>query len=159
MSFDYESLVQEGLRGVVRTLLQKTANNGLPEQHHFYISLRTSYPGVKVPETVKRANPQEVTIVLQHQFWDLKVFENSFSVMLSFQGVPQQVVAPFHALLSFVDPSTRFGLHFTPPTPASNPEKETAPEVVAKKDISEKNAPPNAKVIQFNTFHRTPPAK
>jgi hypothetical protein len=125
MGFQYENRVQEALRRVVREVLEEVAHTGLPDPHHFYISLRTNYPGVQFPETVKKTNPKEITIVLQHQFWDLKVTEEGFSVVLTFQDIPQTVYVPFNALLSFMDPGVRFGLHFTPP-PASEAKPDPA---------------------------------
>jgi hypothetical protein len=149
MSFDYEKLVQKALRGVVKELLQDVAEKGLPAPHHFYISFRTTYPGVQLPEAVKRANPKEVTIVLQHQFWDLKVTARGFSVVLNFQEVPQEIFVPFDALLSFMDPGTRFGLHFTPPPAVEATESETAPA-----EVPEPSEEAPAKVISLDTFRR-----
>lgn len=152
MSFDYERLVQKALRGVVKELLQEVAEKGLPAPHHFYVSFRTTYPGVQLPETVKRANPKEVTVVLQHQFWDLKVTARGFSVVLNFQEVPQEIFVPFDALLSFMDPGTRFGLHFTPPAAAEETDLSTVTEDTSMP--SESNEETAAKVISLDTFRR-----
>lgn len=153
MGFQYEQRVQEALRGVVRDILKEVAEKELPDPHHFYISLRTNYPGVDFPEPVKRANPKEVTIVLQHQFWDLKVTDEGFSVVLTFQDIPQTVYVPFKALLSFMDPGVRFGLHFTPPPVAYDapPKKEKN----TTKDISSKETKEEmGKVISLDQFRR-----
>jgi hypothetical protein len=133
MTIDYEGLVQEAMRGVVRRILQDVSKTGLEDPNHFYVTFKTDYPGVSLPGFVKDENPEEVTIVLQHQFWDLQVGHDSFSVMLSFQDTPHQVRVPFDALMSFVDPSFRFGLHFTPPVPGEEIESPGAPEEVSKK--------------------------
>lgn len=115
MAIDYEGLVQEALRGVVRSILLDVAQNGLEDPSHLYVTFRTDYPGVDLPSFVKDENPEEVTIVLQHQFWDLQVLETGFAVMLSFQDTPYRIRVPFYALLSVMDPGIPFGLQFTPP--------------------------------------------
>jgi hypothetical protein len=115
MGIDYEGLVQEGLRGVVKRILTDVARDGLEDPNHFYITFRTDYPGVDLPDSVREENPEDVTIVLQHQFWDLEVGDEAFTVMLSFQETPYKVRVPFYTLLSFMDPGLRFGLQFTPP--------------------------------------------
>ena len=113
--FDYEEMVQDGLRGVVREALAYAGENGLPGAHHFYISFRTDYPGVEIPDFLRERHPEEVTIVIQHQFWDLEVDEAGFSVYLSFSEAHERIYVPFYALLSFMDPSAKFGLQFNPP--------------------------------------------
>ncbi|MFP5468248.1 MAG: SspB family protein [Alphaproteobacteria bacterium] len=113
-SIDYQALVQEALRGVVRGALQRVARDGrLPGAHHFYIAFHTAHPGVKVSEAILQRYPQEMTIVLQHQFWDLHVGEDDFQITLSFNNVPEKLSIPYVAIKNFFDPSTRFGLQFT----------------------------------------------
>ncbi len=113
-SIDYQALVQEALRGVVRAALQRVAKDGrLPGAHHFYIAFQTTHPGVKVSPVILQRYPQEMTIVLQHQFWDLHVGEDAFQVTLSFNNVPEKLSIPYIAIKNFFDPSTRFGLQFT----------------------------------------------
>ncbi|MFZ5930686.1 MAG: SspB family protein [Pseudomonadota bacterium] len=113
-SIDYQALVQEALRGVVRGALQRVAKDGrLPGAHHFYIAFHTAHPGVKVSEAIRQRYPQEMTIVLQHQFWDLHVGEDDFQITLSFNNVPEKLSIPYVAIKNFFDPSTRFGLQFT----------------------------------------------
>lgn len=109
---DYDALVQDALVGVVKNLLIKTAKTGLPGQHHFYIAFRTGYPGVVVPKHLKAKYPDEMTIVLQNQFWDLKVMDDRFEVGLSFNQKLETLVVPFAALTGFLDPSVEFGLQF-----------------------------------------------
>ncbi len=129
----YDAWTEQALRAVVVQALRHTVANGLPGEHHFYVTFRTDYPGVTVPARLLARYPQEMTIVLQHQFWDLAVAEDgeSFTVALSFGGVPATLVVPMAALVGFADPHVRFGLRFTPPSPAANspePEPELEPE-------------------------------
>ena len=108
----YDILAQEALRGVVRTVLADAAKNGLPGEHHFYISFDTCADGVRLSPRMLAEYPEEMTIVLQHQFWDLVVTEEGFEVGMSFGGIPERVVVPFAAIKGFLDPSVEFGLHF-----------------------------------------------
>ncbi|AWI89444.1 Stringent starvation protein B [Methylobacterium sp. DM1] len=108
----YDLLVQDALRGVVRKVLTDAAREGLSGEHHFYISFRTEAPGVRMSQRLREKYPQDMTIVLQHQFWDLGVTEHSFEVGLSFSGVPERLLIPFDALSGFFDPSVQFGLKF-----------------------------------------------
>jgi hypothetical protein len=108
----YDLLVQEALKGVVRRLLTDAAKDGLPGEHHFFISFRTDGPGVRIAQRLRDKYPQEMTIALQHQFWDLRVTEHTFEVGLSFNGIPERLLIPFDALTKFVDPSVQFGLRF-----------------------------------------------
>jgi hypothetical protein len=126
---DYTALLQDALRGVVRRTLEQVAEHGLPGEHFFYIGFRTNFPGVQVPRFLRDQYPEEVTVVLQHQFWALEVTPDDFSVLLSFNGSRQQVVVPFAALTAFADPSADFGLRFeaAPPEAAAS-EPEPAPE-------------------------------
>ena len=119
---DYEALSQDAMRGVVRTVLTQTAKSGLPGDHHFYISFDTQAPGVVLSRRLQDKYPEEMTIVLQHRFWDLAVSEDRFEVKLTFDGVPERLVVPFPAIKVFFDPSVRFGLQFEAP--------ETGPEAV-----------------------------
>jgi hypothetical protein len=108
----YDLLVQEALKGVVRKVLIDAGKDGLPGEHHFYVSFRTDFPGVRLSSRLREKYPQEMTIVLQHQFWDLIVTEHGFEVGLSFSGVPERLLIPFDALTGFFDPSVQFGLKF-----------------------------------------------
>jgi uncharacterized protein len=112
---DYEALQQEALRGVVRAVLTGVAKSGLPGDHHFFISFDTGAPGVSMSKRLKEKYPTEMTIVLQHRFWDLQVTDERFEVKLSFDGIPERLVVPFGALKVFFDPSVRFGLQFDDP--------------------------------------------
>jgi hypothetical protein len=111
-SIDYTKLQQEAMRGVVRAVLQQIVKSGLPGEHHFYISFLTQAPGVILSKRLKEKYPSEMTIVLQHRFWDLIVSEDRFEVKLTFDGIPERLVVPFAAIKVFIDPSVRYGLQF-----------------------------------------------
>lgn len=112
---DYEALAQDAMRGLVRTVLQSTVKSGLPGDHHFYISFDTNAPGVSISKRLREKYPNEMTIVLQHRFWDLSVSDERFEVKLTFDGIPERVVVPFSAIKVFFDPSVRYGLQFEEP--------------------------------------------
>ena len=109
---DYEALAQEAMRGVVRAVLVTVAETGLVGDHHFYIAFNTHAPGVNVSKRLKEKYPVEMTIVLQHRFWDLEVNDERFEVKLTFDGVPERLVVPFQAVKVFYDPSVPYGLQF-----------------------------------------------
>ena len=109
---DYNKLVDSALRTVVGQALRRAARDGLPGSHHFYISFRTNDPGVDIPEYLHAKYPEEMTIVIQHQFWGLEIDEIGFEVTLSFRKSPERLKVPFAALTGFFDPSVQFGLQF-----------------------------------------------
>lgn len=111
-SLRYDKMVEDALRGVLREALVFTAENGLPGDHHFYITFKTRAPGVTVPKHSLAQYPDEMTIVLQHQFWGLEVGDDAFSVTLSFNRVNERLTIPFAAVTAFADPSAKFGLQF-----------------------------------------------
>jgi len=108
----YDLLAQEALRGMVHRILVDAAKNGLPGEHHFYISFDTRAPGVRISPRLREKYPEEMTIVLQHQFWDLIVTDDAFEVGLSFGGVPERLGVPLAAVKGFFDPSVQFALQF-----------------------------------------------
>ena len=110
----YDVLARDALRGVLRRVLTDAAAHGLPGEHHFFITFLSRAEGVKLSPRLLAQYPEEMTIILQHQFWDLAVSEDRFEVGLSFGGVPERLVVPFHAIKSFFDPSVQFGLQFEP---------------------------------------------
>jgi hypothetical protein len=110
----YDLLTQQALRGVVRNVLTDTAKKGLTGDHHFYISFNTQADGVRLSQRILAQYPEEMTIILQHQFWDLSVTDDSFEVGLSFGGVPEKLTVPFESINGFFDPSVQFGLQFEP---------------------------------------------
>lgn len=109
---DYETLAQDAMRNVVRTVLTDAAAKGLPGDHHFYISFDTLAPGVILSKRLREKYAEEMTIVLQHRFWDLIINEHRFEVKLTFDGIPERLVVPFNSIRVFFDPSVRYGLQF-----------------------------------------------
>ncbi len=114
-TIDYEALAQDAMRGVVRTVLTQAAKSGLPGDHHFYVSFDTAASGVVLSKRLKDKYPSEMTVVLQHRFWDLSVSDSGFEVKLTFDGIPERLVVPFAAIRVFFDPSVRYGLQFEDP--------------------------------------------
>jgi uncharacterized protein len=110
----YDVLARDALRGVLRRVLTDAAEHGLPGEHHFFITFVSTAEGVKLSPRLLAQYPEEMTVILQHQFWDLLVSEDRFEVGLSFGGVPERLVVPFNAIKSFFDPSVQFGLQFEP---------------------------------------------
>jgi hypothetical protein len=108
----YDLLTQQALRGVVRNVLADAAKKGLPGDHHFYISFDTRAEGVHLSDRLRAQYPDEMTIILQHQFWDMKVGDDEFEVGLSFGGIPEKLTVPYEAINGFFDPSVQFGLQF-----------------------------------------------
>jgi len=117
--FHYDRMIEQALRGVVREALLRASRDGLPGAHHFYIGFATREPGVELPASLRAKFPDEMTIVIQHQFWDLEIREDAFSVTLSFQRQPERLAIPFAAIKSFADPSVNFALEFASPVTAS----------------------------------------
>ncbi|WIM11722.1 ClpXP protease specificity-enhancing factor SspB [Enhydrobacter sp.] len=181
--FHYDALVDDALRSVVRRVLTQVADKGLPGSHHFYISFRSADPGVQLPDYLRAKYPEEMTIVLQHQYWDLIVQNESFEVTVSFNKQQERIKVPFAALSAFVDPSVRFGLQFdrkdkagapaekaepAPPTPLPAPDKRPSPgnpgsESAAgetKPDAGDQGKPegkpedPASKVVKLDTFRK-----
>jgi uncharacterized protein len=119
-TIDYEALAQDAMRGLVRTVLTRAAKVGLPGEHHFYISFDTLAPGAFISKRLREKYPDEMTIVLQHRFWDLAVTDERFEVKLTFDGIPERLVVPFNAIKVFFDPSVRFSLQFEGPETAGD---------------------------------------
>ena len=124
----YDILVQDALRGVVRKVLGEVAKTGLPGDHHFYVSFDTMHPGVRLSGRLRQRYPTEMTVVLQHQFWDLQVDDAHFEVGLSFGGIPERLYVPFASVKGFVDPSVEFGLQFEVAQAEAEAEGEAAAE-------------------------------
>jgi hypothetical protein len=135
----YDLLTQQALRGVVRTVLTDVAKKGLPGDHHFYISFDTKAEGLRLSPRMRAQYPEEMTIVLQHQFWDLAVTEEAFEVGLSFGGISERLLIPFEAVRGFVDPSVEFGLRFELATEGE--EQPGRPRIVAGNDATKTAAP------------------
>jgi len=128
----YDVLARDALRGVLRRVLADAAEHGLPGEHHFFITFLSTAEGVKLSPRLLSQYPEEMTVILQHQFWDLVVTEDRFEVGLSFGGIPERVVVPFSAIKSFFDPSVQFGLQFEPQdTAETRTSDRTAPAAPA----------------------------
>jgi hypothetical protein len=174
--FHYDALVDDALRSVVRRVLTQVAEKGLPGSHHFYISFRSTDPGVQLPDYLRAKYPEEMTIVLQHQYWDLIIGADSFEVTVSFNKQQERIKVPFAALSAFVDPSVRFGLQFdrkdkahasdkveapaAPPTPLPAPDKRPSAEAEAKPEAAA-DAPAEAKpedaaskIVKLDSFRK-----
>jgi hypothetical protein len=162
----YDLLAQAALRGVVHTVLADAAKKGLLGEHHFKITFNTAAPGVKLSDRMREQYPEAMTIVLQHQFWDLTVTDDDFEVGLSFGGVPERIMVPFDAITAFFDPAVQFGLQFETmeskasdeadtvvkkeqPAP-SKPEALPTPEAEPEPD----HAPGGAEVVRLDRFRK-----
>ena len=132
----YDVLARDALRGGLRRVLADAAEHGLPGEHHFFITFLSTAEGVKLSPRLLAQYPEEMTVILQHQFWDLVVTDDRFEVGLSFGGIPERLVVPFHSIKSFFDPSVQFGLQFEPAdaapneAPATNAPAAPAPSAV-----------------------------
>ncbi len=149
----YDEWIEAAMRQVVAQAVAHVAANGLPGEHHFYLTFRTDHPGVVIPPRLRAQYPQEMTIVLQHQFWDLKMDTEAglISVGLSFGGVPSSLAIPLDAVTGFADPYVRYGLRFRPPV---------APEVA--EEAEPEPAEPSGEapqVVSLDAFRRKPPSK
>ncbi len=144
----YDQMVEAALRDVVRQALVRAATDGLPGSHHFYITFRTEFPGVKIPERLSARYPKEMTIVLQHQFWDLEVGTEAFGLTLSFDDIPEPLWVPFAAITAFADPSVNFGLQFQGSAAgATQPAEKAAGDTQPADDTAAA-----AKVVSLDTF-------
>ena len=130
----YDLLAQEALRGVVRKVLATAAQQGLPGDHHFYISIDTTAPGVIMSDRLRGDYPSEMTVILQHQFWDLEVDDTGFSVTLSFGGNPERLIIPYDSIKGFFDPSVQFGLEFVTEEGAEAAAEEAPAEEAATEE-------------------------
>ncbi len=157
----YDVWTEEALRHVLVRALQHVADNGLPGQHHFYLTFRTDLPGVEIPKRLKAQYPQEMTIVLQHQFWDLAVDEaaGTMRVGLSFGGVPSHLHIPLAAFTAFADPYVGYGLRFRTEAPAAA--NETAAEPAAEPDAAPgvETRTETPQVVSLDQFRRRTPPK
>jgi hypothetical protein len=154
----YDILTQDALRGVVRTVLEDAARNGLPGEHHFYVAFDTRADGVKLSQRMRTQYPEEMTVVLQHQFWDLVVTDDHFEVGLSFGGVPERVVVPFAAIKSFVDPSVQFGVQFETLVAAEAADGEKASDDAGKRARPPAEHRPTSEVAAVPTPANPPSA-
>ena len=159
----YDVLARDALRGVLKHVLADAAEHGLPGDHHFYITFLSKAEGVKISPRLLSQYPQEMTVILQHQFWDLVVTDDRFEVGLSFNGIPERLVVPFSAIKSFFDPSVQFGLQFEPveaaDAAADAPTVETLPVAAAPEAPAETDGEPvkqgeGAEVVRLDRFRK-----
>jgi hypothetical protein len=164
----YDVLARDALRGVLRKVLTDAAAHGLPGEHHFFITFVSKAEGVKLSPRLLAQYPEEMTIILQHQFWDLTVLEDRFEVGLSFGGIPERLVVPFSAIKSFLDPSVKFGLQFdtsdvaevAPASPAVNQAPAAAPVPAPAAETAETGdepaapSPGGAEVVRLDRFRK-----
>lgn len=159
----YNQIVENALKGVVREALTRAAAIGLPGDHHFYITYRTEMDGVELPLSLRQQYPEEITIVIQHQFWDLTIEQDMFAVTLSFNGKKEHLQVPFAAITGFADPSVQFGLQFkadqTSITEQLHDRDEDLPAAVPEEDLEEmpvavETDPASADVVVLDRFRK-----
>ena len=165
----YDVLARDALRGVLRRVLTDAAEHGLPGEHHFFITFLSTADGVKLSPRLLAQYPEEMTIILQHQFWDLVVTEDRFEVGLSFGGIPERLVVPFAAIKSFLDPSVQFGLQFEPsetmaeapaaklpavPAASALPVAAPEPEPAAESKDEPAKTSEGAEVVRLDRFRK-----
>ena len=161
----YQGLLDAALRGVVRDALRRIEKQGLIGSHHFYLTFKTHFPGVELPNFLQEQYPDEMTIILQHQFWGLKVRDDQFEVALTFKKLPATLVIPFQALTKFFDPGVPFGLEFktaeseSKPAPAAQPaeapkpiEKPAKQERASEEPGDKPSAP--AEIVSLDSFRK-----
>lgn len=150
----YDNLIETALREVVHQAMAKVVQTGLPGEHHFYISFLTHAPGVDIPGYLCEKYPEEMTIVLQHQFFGLTVTEEGFSVMLSFNNVRERLTIPFTAITTFADPAVNFALQFQNIIGADEAEGESDPAFPKAEGEEEKPAEKKGEVISLDKFRK-----
>ena len=151
---NYDLLVEDSLRNVTRAALAIAEHAGLPGEAHFYITFKTDYDGVKVNPDLAKDDEKELTIVLQHQYWDLSVQERFFTVTLSFSGVPETLVIPYAAITQFTDPSAGFSLQFDVDNAPDDEENDTAADDAQTSD--EASAENSAEIVSLDSFRNNP---
>jgi hypothetical protein len=160
----YPKLMDRALRGLVKEILQQTAKQGLMGAHHFFITFDTRAQGVLISDYLRERYPDDMTIVLQHKYWGLKIEERHFEVTLTFNKIPEEIVVPFHAIRRFSDPSQDFGFAlqaiapdagFVPAAkPAAEPQSP-APQPAAKAETpAEEPKPPSPTVVSLDAFRK-----
>lgn len=157
---DYPRIIQDALRGVVRRVLAQVAEHGLPGEHHFLVAFRTDHPDVRVPQFLRDLYPDEIKIMLQHQFWDLVVDDEAFSVTLSFNGSRHSLFVPFPAVTAFFDPFVELVLRFETPGGQGQAQGQTQGQTGAMRPVAvpepaadEEEARP-AEVLRFDPSRR-----
>lgn len=148
---DYGNLMHQAMRGLIREVLTKVSEAGLPGEHHFFITLNTRYPGVEMADWLRARYPAEITIVVQHWFDNLDVDENGFAITLNFGNQPEPLYVPFDAITTFVDPSVEFGLKFETHTEDDDEDDDEAPMEEAG---AEPEAPKAGEVVSLDKFRK-----
>ena len=146
-SIDYELVIQGAVRRAIRDIIAEVAQKGLPGNHHFYIDFLTNYPGAQIPSSLKEEYPEDMTIAIQYEFYDLTVDQDSFAVTLVFDDSEERIVVPFNAILKFADPSVDFGVEFTPVIPPTI-DDPTTPSPGADLNTNQSN------VISLDAFRK-----
>lgn len=149
---NYPALIDNAMRTMVRDVMRRVQSEGLPGEHHFYISYDTQHPGVRMSEQLRSKYPRDITIVMQHQFWDFKVEDAQFHVTLSFGGAPEKLTVPFAALTAFADPSIKFGLQFQALAPGHSAPPEGPPAPETDEESSEDEG--IAEIISLDAFRK-----
>ena len=169
----YDVLVQDALRGVVRKVLSEVARTGLPGDHHFFIAFDTRAPGVRISSRLRERYPEEMTVVIQHQFWDMNVTEHAIEIGLSFSGVPERLLIPFSAIKGMFDPSVKFGLEFEvvredegeeaaattailPVADNGGPDEQTVADAADKDAAAQPEGDRSASVVSLDKFRKKP---
>lgn len=151
----YDRMVENALRGVVKEAVEEVMKDGLPEEHHFYITFITDYPGVKIPDYLRDRYPGEMTIVLQFQFYDLDVNDERLQVTLSFNNVPEKLEVPLAAITIFADPSVNFALQFQPMGDDNEPNLDPDDDTSAKdEDGDDKGDKKSGEVVSLDNFRK-----
>lgn len=154
ITLDYAAMVDAALRGVLRRALTVIAERGLPGAHHIFITFRTGAPGVTLPPHLAGQYPNEMTIIVQHQFWGLEVEDERFHITLSFSGANERLTIPFAAVSAFVDPSVQFGLQFRPDEAAPAAPEVTVAAKPAPATPDQKRPEGAAKIVALDKFRK-----
>jgi hypothetical protein len=148
-------MVQSAMKGVLRAALQKAADLGaLPGDHHFYVTFRTRTPGVQMADHLSDRFPEEMTIVIQHQYWDFEVHDDRFEIILRFGGIPQHLRVPFSAVTRFFDPSVNFGLQFDQDARPQPESRVTGTDTARPAPPAAPDAAEGASVVSLDAFRR-----
>lgn len=153
---NYELLVETALRDVVRSALKIAEQSGLPGETHFYITFLTEYPGVNIPDRLKESHPEKMTIILQHQYWDLNIDEEQFSVSLSFGGQRENLEIPFMSVIDFNDPSVGFGLQFAMDQVDEDTVIDEGETLPGSDEVTDDDDATSADVVSLDTFRKKP---
>ena len=153
-SIEYGNLMHDAMRGLIRQVLLDVAANGLPGNHHFFITFDTSHPGAELADWLSDRYPGEMTVVMQHWYDKLEVTEEGFSVTLNFGDAPEPMYIPYDAIRTFVDPSVEFGLKFEQQEPGQQDEDEDLPQQDESELEVEEEAPKAAEIVSLDSFRK-----